>query len=415
MIRLIRENDSGKIPRNNETISSLCGYSVRQIQRTRKELSEEKDTEIILQHGNAGRTPVNTASESEYEYLRIFKEPYPNITIAQFRDFFLEDVIRDPRKEEEIRLYHLQERSISWFRRLFLEEGWRSPKQRRSHKKGDRSHLLRPPSERRGQLVQIDGTPFDWFGNGRMYSLHLAIDDADSSFLAGWFSEHECQYGYCMMMKILFEKQGMPMAIYSDRHSVLYNDKDGSLTQFAMMMKDFGIEMIYALTPQAKGRIERGNETIQLRLPNDIIRFRNKGIKLENYEDLNYWFNDFYIPYINSKTAYLPSDPRDAYVPMDEGFDYSAIFAIRLQRTLRNDLFSLDNVYYTPVDEHHKPYHIRDGVRLDIRIDVFTGEIKILYHGKRMDCIAVMEKREKSAEKHTVSDQKELAEIMKKK
>ena len=105
----------------------------------------------------------------------------------------------------------------------------------------------------------------------------------------------ERQLGYCHMMKYLFKEYGAPTTLYSD-HRTIFHNKNGELTQFGQMMNDLGIRMIFAGSPQAKGRIERCNGTCQSRLPNDIKRF---GIK--DYNELNVWFNITYRKYLNQK------------------------------------------------------------------------------------------------------------------
>ena len=105
----------------------------------------------------------------------------------------------------------------------------------------------------------------------------------------------ERQLGYCHMMKYLFKEYGAPTTLYSD-HRTIFHNKNGELTQFGQMMNDLGIRMIFAGSPQAKGRIERYNGTCQSRLPNDIKCF---GIK--DYNELNVWFNITYRKYLNQK------------------------------------------------------------------------------------------------------------------
>lgn len=168
-------------------ITQETGYSERQLIRLSKEL-KQKDIESILTHGNTGRKPITTASDQEVSYLRKFKEPYPEITIAQFRDIFIEDVIDNPQKQSEVELYGLKPRSPSWFRQLFINGGWTSPLKKPSRTANGRTtHTVRSPRPTRGELTQIDGTPYDWFGDGRVYTLHLAVDDATTEVLAGWF------------------------------------------------------------------------------------------------------------------------------------------------------------------------------------------------------------------------------------
>ena len=178
-------------------------------------------------------------------------------------------------------------------------------------------------------MIQIDGTPYDWFGNGEMWTLHLAVDDATSEVLAGYFMPTERQIGYCYTMKLILEKYGIPMSLYSDKHSIFKSVKDDSITQFGTMMEELGIELIYANSAQAKGRVERYNGTVQRRLPNDIVRF---GIK--DYDQLNEWFNTFYISYINKKFAFVPLDPDDAFVSIGNT-DLSQIFTIKQERVIK--------------------------------------------------------------------------------
>ena len=65
-----------------------------------------------------------------------------------------------------------------------------------------------------GELVQIDGIPYDWFNDGRDYVLHLAVDDASTRVLAGYFMPEECARGYARMMKLVLENYGIPEALY---------------------------------------------------------------------------------------------------------------------------------------------------------------------------------------------------------
>lgn len=388
-----------------EEIAKRTGYSKRHLIRISKDLNEEKDMEVLLQHANTGREPYNKALDSEIEFLRSLKKPYPNITIAQFRDIYLEDVIFNPKMKDVKEKNHLKPRSKSWFRDLFRKEGWKSPSNRKPLRRDGRAaHPLRKPAPRRGMLVQIDGTPFDWFNNGEMWTLHLAVDDATSEVLAGYFMPTERQLGYCYMMRLILNKYGLPMALYSDRHSIFHSPKEGNITQFGMMMEDLGIELIGANSPQAKGRVERYNGTVQRRLPNDIIRF---GVK--DYSELNIWFNEFYIPYINRKFAFTPLDPNDAYIPIGD-IDLSEIFVVRLQRVIHQDSFSLKNVFYAVVDENGEILHIRDKKAVDVRIDIFTEEVFVLRYGSKFKTKVLRTKDRRN--KEYINDYKELDEFL---
>ena len=98
------------------------------------------------------------------------------------------------------------------------------------------------------------------------------------------------------------------------------------------MLDELGIELIFANTPQAKGKIERMNETIQNRLLNNIRRYNFK-----TYSELNKWFNDFYIDYINNKYSYTPRDLEPAFVPLGNT-DLIKKMCIKKERTILNGI-----------------------------------------------------------------------------
>ena len=335
-LNLLKQKINGEIKITYQEIANKTGYERKQINRFLKEI-EKKDIDSLLIHGLSNKPSNNSASPKEIEFIKNFKEKYPIITISQFRDIYHEDVIFNPKMANEVKEYNLKVRSESFFQQLYKKEGWKSPIKHKCFKGEKENHPLRDPSPRRGILIIVDGTPHDWFGNGKKFSLHMAIDDATGEILAGWFMPTECMLGYCHMFKILFEKHGLPISIYSDRTTILWDPKDGVLTQVGRMLDELGIELIYANTPQAKGKIEKMNFTIQNRLLNDIKRFN-----INSYNDLNIWFNEYYINYINKKFAYKPQEEDSEFVPLDDT-DLSKIFCIKLCRILHN-LFYVENL-----------------------------------------------------------------------
>jgi hypothetical protein len=82
--------------------------------------------------------------------------------------------------------------------------------------------------------------------------MHHAVDDATTGVLGGWFMERECMRGYARMMREVVTRHGIPRSMYSDRDSVFRAVKDGSPTQLALMMRDLGVRMVFASSPQAK-------------------------------------------------------------------------------------------------------------------------------------------------------------------
>ena len=388
-------------------IERKTGYSKRQLIRISRQI-DAVGAEAAAEHGNAGRRPSTTASDDEIRYLREFKKPYKSITIAQFRDIFIEDVIENPDRRDDVERYGLVARSKSWFRELFKREGWKSPAQKPERAHGGRlAHPIREPMPRRGMLVQVDGTPYDWFGDGDSRVLHLAVDDATTEVLAGCFMPLECMRGYARMAERMVRKSGAPEAVYSDKHSVFRSTKGGDKTQLALMMDDLGVRMIFANSPQAKGRVERYNLTEQLRLVNDIIRF---GI--EGYEQLDSWFNEFYVDYLNRKFSFPPAEPRSEFSRLPPGFDYSSVFRIRLTRISRGGMISYEMGLYWMMDGDGEPYDPGEGVKVNLFIDVWTEEMYVERYGKRYPCVLCGVREHKKQE--LVGNQRELQELLSK-
>ena len=363
---------------------------------------EEKDIEELKIHGNAGKKPATTASDQEIGYIINFKAQYPVITIAQFKDIYDEDVIDNPERKEDVAKYGLRKRSPSFFRQLYITHNWSSPIKRRRYSSDYPVHHLREALPRRGMLIQIDGTPYDWLKSGENYTLHLAIDDATKQIIAGWFTKNECIYGYLKVTEIMIREYGIPVALYSDKHAIFKSkDEYEGKTRFQSIMDRLGIETILANSSQAKGRVERYNETIQLRLINDITRF-----KITDYDQLNVWFNSFYKHYLNRKFSLPPKEDIDEFVRVDDDFDYVRRLSLHDIRTIQNgDVFSYENCLFSPCDEESgQIIHIRKGVKVKLIHDVINRKIYIERYGRLIPCRYIRDLRSKDI----VDNRKEL-------
>ena len=390
-------------------IANLSGYKVLQIKRFAK-LLKKKDIDSILTHGLTNKPSNNSVSPREIEFIKQFKNQYPYISISQFRDIYHEDIIFNSKMQQIVKEYELKVRSYSFFKNLYIKFNWKSPINHKKMGKESEKHPLREPSPSRGILIMIDGTPHDWFGNGQKWSLHLAIDDATDEILCGWFMPTECLYGYAKLLYLLITLHGIPEILYSDRISILISPNQEELTQFGLICKDLGITQIAALSPEAKGKVERMNNTIQNRLLNDIKRYN-----IKTYEQLNEWFNSFYKNYINKKFAYKPKNNKSFFVPIGKtNLEY--IFCTRYERKmLDGQVISYKNHYYKIIDEDGNTKDVFRGSSVTIYENIFNGNVYAKYYGKFYatckieDKITAAEKRRLTR----IENQKQLEQVLK--
>lgn len=216
-------------------------------------------------------------------------------------------------------------------RTWMIEAGlWRAGKQR------GRAHPPRPRRPRLGELVQIDGSPHDWFeGRGPRCTLIAFIDDATSRVMAACFTRAETTQDYLNGIHAYVRAYGCPAALYSDRHGIFtkHDPEDAEPTQFQRATDNLGIATIRALTPQAKGRIERLFQTLQDRLV--------KAMRLAGINDMEA-ANAHLATYLsghNERFAVAPADAQDAHTPcpVDEA-TLARACAIWHRRKLSKDL-----------------------------------------------------------------------------
>jgi transposase len=231
--------------------AQVMGLSLRQ---TRRLLAGYREQGVAaLSHGNRGRQPFNALSEE-------VRQKVVHLAATEYSGFNQQHLSELLGERQGICL------SRSSVRNILTEAGIKSPRHRRPPK--HRSRRERYPQE--GMLLQIDASPHDWLeGRGPTLSLIGAIDDATGTVPCAIFREHEDTIGYFKLLKEIVRGDGLPLAIYRDRHSIfevaptqlpsLAEQLAGKppLTQFGRLMEELNIRSIAALSPQAKGRIER--------------------------------------------------------------------------------------------------------------------------------------------------------------
>jgi transposase len=235
------------------------GVSYRQARRLRK--SFESDGIVGLLHGNRGRAPANkTSDDVRSKVLELSEEKY-----ALFNDTHFTEMLA---LREDIAL------SREMVRKIRREEGIKPKAKRRARK----HHKRRPRKASEGLMMLWDGSPHRWFGpDVEPCCVMAAIDDATSKVVGLFFTRVECSWAYLELLRRVVASYGIPASVYQDRHSSLRrNDDFWSIeeelagrqdpTQVGSALAALGIEAIFAMTPQAKGRVERLFRTLQDRL-----------------------------------------------------------------------------------------------------------------------------------------------------
>lgn len=224
--------------------------------------------------------------------------------------------------------------SREWLRNVMMEAGlWKGSAARKRQ-----LHQLREPSAQRGLLIQVDGSHHAWFeGRADKCALLVFIDDATSELMHLEFSQSESSLAYMAALQRYIQKHGKPVALYSDRHSTFYNSqanlaKTDGLTQFGTALEKLNIGMICAKSPQAKGRVERANRTLQDRLVKEL-----RLASVCNMTDGNA-FLESYVAKHNAKFKRDPIDPEDAHTPLDQGDELSRALRWEESRRLTSSL-----------------------------------------------------------------------------
>ncbi len=225
--------------------------------------------------------------------------------------------------------------SAETVRQMQIAMGLWRPKRRR-HK---RVFQLRERRPRFGELIQIDGSPHAWLEDrGPRCTLIVFIDDATSRLTALHFAPSETTRAYLTALRSHVLAHGRPLAFYSDRHGIFrVNAKEAASgdgkTEFGRVAERLAIESIHARTPQAKGRVERSNQTLQDRL---VKEMRLRGIATMAEAEA-------YLPVFmaawNQKFAVDPRDDASAHRPWTgSAADLDAMLARREERVLSKAL-----------------------------------------------------------------------------
>lgn len=316
--------------------AEVSGLSERQWKRIKKGVREQGDAFVI--HKNRGRKPYNTVTDEVKNQVVTLKnsEKYEKANFSHFQELI-----------EEHESLELSKPTVY---RILVSNGFLSPKK---HTRKN-FHKRRKRKPRKGMLMIADASPHRWFFDEREFSLHGAIDDATGEILSLFFTPNECMEGYFEVVRDIVTTHGVPLSLYVDRHTIFRSPYAEKLstedelsgkrfkdTQFGRAMRTLGINLIYAKTPQAKGRIERLWETLQSRLP---VELNIAGVK--TIEEANKFLKTFITKY-NQKFAVKPQDNKEDFRSLDKTLQLDYILCTKETREADNgSSFSYDGSFY---------------------------------------------------------------------
>ena len=244
------------------------------------------------------------------------------------------------------------------------------------------THQMRERRACFGELIQVDGSEYDWFeGRSPKCTLLVFIDDATGRLVQLLFVERESFFSYCQAADGYFTRYGKPGAFYSDKLGVFRVNlptlgQTEPLTQFGRAMQELDIQIICANSPQAKGRVERANQTLQDRLPKEL-RLRGISTPQAGNAYLPEFLDDF-----NRRFAVSPRSTHDAHRPLTAKDDLARILTWQEPRTLSKNLTLQFRKVVYQIQTSRPTYALRNAV-VTVCLEA-DGTVTLLYRGKEL-------------------------------
>lgn len=344
----------------------LLGLSERHLRRLIRRTEHRGDTGV--QNRRRGKAPSNRLSEEiKTKALTLIQEHFydygPTLAAEKLKEYFQLSISKETVRQWMIEAHFWQAHT----------------------KKIPKPHPPRARREFLGELIQIDGSYHRWFENrGPKCCLLVFIDDATSRIMNLRLCVAETTIDYLSAFKEYVVEYGVPRAVYFDKHNVFHinqraaKSQDG-VTQFGRVLKTLGIKPIYAHSPQAKGRVERANETLQDRL---IKEFRFH--KINDINQANLFLKGFIERYNQrfEKKAMLEDNVHRQLSPKEaEGLNF--LFSIHSVKKISKDLLIRHNkqlIKIIPPKNRSRQY-----VNQKVTICESLNSMLLYCHGKQLN------------------------------
>ena len=280
-----------------------------------------------LQHGNAGRRS-NRAKPPDIreQVLGLVRMKYGGQEGERFGPTLTAEHLES---DDGLKVDH------ETLRRWMLAEGlWSRERKRKAHRR------RRERKEHFGELVQLDGSFEEWLpGSGEKQCLMNMVDDATSKTL-NQLHEQETTWAAADVLRAWVEKYGIPHCLYTDWKNVYLRESTPQerlrgqepLTQFGRMCRKLGVKILGASSPQAKGRVERSNGTLQDRLIKKLRLYR-----IRTMEEANRYLRRQYLPDHNRRFSREPASAEDYHRSRPSKAELDAILRMEQERVIGND------------------------------------------------------------------------------
>ena len=396
---------------NKDRAAMTLGISRRQVNRLIIAYNDEGKGAFV--HGNRGRKPaITTSDEVRRTVVDLYRTKYYGANFVHFTELL--------KRNENISL------SVSAVTNYLETENIYSPRVTKAKRKRIRkeleqkkanartkkeadaiqtnivavedAHSRRPRCAYFGELLQMDATPYEWFGTKKT-TLHIAVDDATGSIVGAYLDRQETLKGYYNVYAQILRKYGIPYKFFTDRRTVFtYKKKNAPdigedvCTQFAYACKQFGTAIEYSSVPQAKGRVERMFESLQSRLP---VELRLAGI---TDVDAANEFLDHYIDEFNARFALPVNSIKSVFETQPSEETINLTLAILTQRTVDSGhCIQFNNRYYRMLDSNGMQEHYRKGTKAMV-IQAFDGSLFCSVNDNTIYVLDEISKRETKSE-----------------
>ncbi|MDP2633088.1 MAG: ISNCY family transposase [Candidatus Curtissbacteria bacterium] len=377
MCKLIAKKIDG-----TEAAKSL-NLSVRQVKRIKAKVKKKKIKGVI--HGNRGKpsnrqTDKKTITEARKQLKKIYHDFNPLLA------------------QEKLLEIHKIVLSKETVRQLMIAEKLWIPRKKGVVKK----FFWRERKDNYGEMQQFDGSYHNWFEGrnekelGTEQCLLVAVDDANGTITGAQFETNEGVDAVFRFWREYLKARGLPISIYLDRFSTYkVNHKNAVdnkelMTQFERAMRQLDIRVIHAGTPQAKGRVEKMNGTLQRRLVKEL-----RLAKINTITEANTFLKETFIPKFNKQFQVVAKKPNDLHRDLTDKQrnNLDKIFSIQTERRVNNDYtvrfknnyFQLNKIQPTTVCK-------KDRVIIEEHLD---GEIKIACGNKYLTFVKLPERPKK--------------------